>query len=182
MNSGTRNETKSLCNCDSRALSLIDLISIHQQCRGYHQEAKFVEQVQRQYMKLLKRICICICDKSQRACPVIPFCIDSGGWRYDVLIIDGKTSICEEVELKLDVRSSTEAIEKFKEAVIRKFNYSCCADYCKKKYRTIVFKERNTAEAVRKNLVKQMSRVKRIKMNITSVDTLTLSLFTLRYE
>jgi len=178
MNSSTYNETNRLCSCNSKALSLIDLISIHQQCRGYHQEAEFVKQVQRQYTKFLKRICIC--DKSQKACPAIPFCIDSHEWRYDVLIIDSKSNICEEVELKLDVRSSTKAIEKFNEAAMRKFNYSCCADHCKKKYRTIVFKERNIAEAVRKNLVKRMSKVKSTRINITSVDTLTLSLFTSR--
>jgi hypothetical protein len=77
-------------------------------CRGYEQEATFINYLQRRkgFAPRLRNVYICVCDSSRSPCNALPYCYGAKQGSYDVLLIDARKRRCDAVELKLKMKSN----------------------------------------------------------------------------
>jgi len=127
--------------CNSIQILSINLNNVAK-CRGYEQEAKFINRLQERKSSSprLRNVYICICDQSHSPCNTLPQCHGAIQDSYDILLIDDRKRRCEAVEPKLNVKSSKN-VEKLLSKIEKKFEHNCCSDYCREINRVVVFQQ-----------------------------------------
>jgi len=144
-------------------------------CRGYGQEAKFVNCLQKRKSSSprLRNVYICICDQSHSPCNALPQCHGAIQGSYDILLIDDRKRRCEAVELKLNVKSSKN-VEKLLSKIEKKFEYNCCSNYCIVINRVVVFSRRDILKMV-EGIANKRHRLS-IEVKFISLDRLDFSI------
>lgn len=144
-------------------------------CRGYEQEAKFINCLQKRKSSSprLRGVHICICDQSRSPCNALPQCHGAIQGSYDILLIDDRKRRCEAVELKSSVKSSKN-VENLLSEIENKFEYNCCSNYRIVINRVVVFLRRDILKRVRDTANKK-HRLS-IEVKLTSLAHLDLSI------
>jgi hypothetical protein len=144
-------------------------------CRGYEQEAKFVNCLQKRKRSSprLRNAYICICDQSRSPCNALPQCHGAIQGSYNILLIDDRKKRCEAVELKLNVKSNKN-VENLLSKIEKKFKYNCCSNYCTVINRVVVFPRRDILKRI-KDIANKKHRLS-IEVKLTSLDRLDFSI------
>jgi len=160
--------------CNSIQILSVDPNNVAK-CRGYEQEAKFVNRLQERKSSSprLRNVYICICDLSRSPCNALPQCHGAIQGSYDILLIDDRKKKCEAIELKLNVKSNKN-VENFLSEIEEKFEYNCCSNYCIVINRVVVFPRRDILKRV-EGIANKKHRLS-IEVKFASLDRLDLSI------